>query len=105
MTNYQPSTIDSLSQRTQFSQRQLIFLFRSLLFLLALASSTWVARAAVGGRISGTISDSSGAVVVGADITALNGATGAVRHTQSDTKGFYSFEDLPIGHYDLEAGK
>lgn len=105
MTNYQPSTIDSLSQRTQFSQRQLIFLFRNLLFLLALASSTWVARAAVGGRISGTISDSSGAVVVGADITALNGATGAVRHTQSDSKGFYSFEDLPIGHYDLEAGK
>ena len=104
-TNSQSFAIDSLSQGTRFSQRQLLFLFRNVLLLLALASSTWVALAAVGGRISGTISDTSGAVIIGADITAVNGATGAVRHTQSDSKGFYSFEDLPIGHYDLEAAK
>lgn len=59
------------------------------------------ARAAVGGRIAGTIVDRTGAVIPDAQITATNTATGIVQQTRSDDAGRYSFEDLPVGHYDL----
>ncbi|MDQ2898559.1 MAG: TonB-dependent receptor [Acidobacteriota bacterium] len=50
-------------------------------------------------RISGTITDASGAVVAGANVTATNEATG-VKYTQKTTAaGLYSFPSLPVGAY------
>ena len=97
MTSYQPSVMLSFTQAcpARSSQRRLILLFRVFIVVMSFMCASWAARAAVGGRISGTIADSSGAVVAGAEITAVNGATG-VFGTRSDSKGFYS---LP-GHAD-----
>ena len=64
-----------------------------------LALSAW---AGVGGSISGTVTDPSGAVVPKATVTATNTDTGIRQTVATDDKGFYSFPSLPIGHYDLE---
>jgi Carboxypeptidase regulatory-like domain len=77
----------------------------SSIILLVLAFSSVVAWAAVGGRISGVITDPTGAVIPEAEITATNTATGIVQHEQSDSRGLYSFQDLPIGRYDLQVHK
>ena len=70
----------------------------SVSFILLLAVDSW---AGVGGSISGTVTDSSGAVVVKASVTATNNDTGIHQTTVTDEKGFYSFPNLPIGHYVL----
>ncbi len=52
-------------------------------------------------RIAGTVSDSTGAVVPGAAVTALNEATG-ISQTQTTTDaGLYSFASLPVGTYTI----
>jgi hypothetical protein len=78
-------------------------------FLLALASlslffvgTVW---AGVTGTISGVIRDSSGAVVPGVWVAAHNTETGLQWTTSTDDKGFYSFQALPVGAYDIEANK
>ena len=63
-----------------------------------MAVDSW---AGVGGSISGTVTDSSGAVVAKATVTATNTDTGIHQTTATDDKGFYSFPNLPIGHYEL----
>src|SRR5215467_10720790 len=51
------------------------------------------------GRISGTVVDSSGAVVPGANVTITNVATNAVRTAVTDDGGFYTVTNLPVGNY------
>jgi hypothetical protein len=51
------------------------------------------------GRISGTIVDSSGAVVPDANVTVTNSATNATRTATSDASGFYTVTNLPVGTY------
>src|SRR5215469_12730900 len=63
------------------------------------------AWAGVTGSISGVIRDSSGAVVPGVQVTAHNTGTGLQWTTSTDDKGFYSFQALPVGAYDIEAAK
>jgi hypothetical protein len=58
--------------------------------------------AGVGGSISGTVTDPSGAVIVKASVTVRNNDTGIQQTVATDAKGFYSFPNLSIGHYDLE---
>ncbi len=51
------------------------------------------------GSISGTVKDSSGAVVPQASVRATNVNTGAVERTVSDANGVYTFPTLPAGDY------
>jgi hypothetical protein len=52
-------------------------------------------------RISGTVTDSTGAVISGAKVTAKNDATG-IAQTQTTTEaGLYSFPSLPVGGYTI----
>lgn len=51
--------------------------------------------------IVGTVHDSSGALVVGATISAQNIDTGLTRTVSTDTNGLYELSSLPIGHYTL----
>ena len=55
--------------------------------------------------VNGTVSDSSGAVVVGASITVTNTATGVVYAATSDSLGAYHATQLPPGTYTLSAVK
>jgi Carboxypeptidase regulatory-like domain/TonB dependent receptor len=79
------------------------FVRLSLLALFPLlAVAAW---AGVGGSISGTVKDASGAVVSGATLVATNTGTGIRQTTTTDDKGSYSFPSLPIGTYDLDVAR
>jgi hypothetical protein len=51
------------------------------------------------GTILGTVTDSQGAVVTGAKVTARNVNTGLERSTTTTTDGSYAIPELPIGTY------
>jgi len=73
----------------------------SLLTLLLILSVSSL-QAGVNGSISGTVRDSSGAVIPKASVTVTNASTGLTQSVSTDEKGFYSFASLPIGRYTLE---
>ena len=57
------------------------------------------------GAVNGTVTDSTGAVVVGASISVLNTATSIAYHTTSDNLGSYHVTQLPPGTYTMEVVK
>jgi len=54
------------------------------------------------GSISGTIQDPQGAVVSGAQVKAINTATGISLTTTSDSAGLFRFNLIPAGEYKVE---
>ena len=69
--------------------------FSSFLGMMALSAQTFR------GAIRGTVTDTSGAVVVSAQVTAADTATGITYNTVTSTAGDFAFQDLPLGHYML----
>jgi hypothetical protein len=59
------------------------------------------AWAVTGGSISGAITDASGALVPGAQISLINVSRHTTCQNLSDKQGLYSFPDLAVGRYDL----
>jgi len=57
------------------------------------------------GGVEGTVTDSSGAAIAQAQVTAKNADTGLVRSTQTDDQGFYFITELPLGEYFVTATK
>ena len=55
------------------------------------------------GSINGSVSDPSGAAIAGAAVKAANIATGLTREALSSSAGEFSFQDLPLGVYQLTA--
>jgi hypothetical protein len=55
------------------------------------------------GSISGLVTDPSGAIVPGANVTAINHATGLEQHTVTTAAGLYSFVSLNPGNYQVTA--
>src|SRR5690348_12206270 len=53
------------------------------------------------GTNTGTVTDPTGAAIVGASITATNVGTGAMRQATSDAQGNYTFPDLDPGIYTI----
>ncbi len=80
---------------------------KSVLALLAvigliLASSYATAQSSVSGSISGTVTDSSGAVIAGASVKITNTDRGEdIRVMKTDSAGFYTAESLPLGTYSV----
>jgi len=60
-----------------------------------------VCFAGVSASISGTVHDPSAATVAGATVTATNTDTGISQTQKTNSAGFYSFQTLPLGHYDV----
>lgn len=54
-----------------------------------------------GGGLSGTVTDSSGAVVAGAEVMVRNVDTGAIRKLTTSSKGFYVTPNLSPGPYEV----
>src|SRR5205085_6013950 len=54
-------------------------------------------------QISGRVTDQSGAVMPGVEVTVTQTATGGTRSAVSDETGSYALPNLPIGPYRLEA--
>jgi len=57
------------------------------------------------GSISGTVTDPSGAVISGAQVTLLNKATGVKQHTVTTAAGLYTFISLNPGTYQVTASQ
>ncbi len=72
----------------------------SLLLLLLLAATNGWAQ--VTAQINGTVVDSSGGVLPGATVTAINSDTGFRREVVSNEAGAYTLSNLPIGPYRIE---
>ncbi|HZQ20183.1 MAG TPA: carboxypeptidase regulatory-like domain-containing protein [Terriglobales bacterium] len=73
------------------------------LFAIVAFSFGLVYGQAISGNVVGTVVDSSGAAIVGADVTARNSATGVVWTGKTNNTGEYRFDNLPIGAYDINA--
>jgi hypothetical protein len=73
------------------------FAFSFLVFLLA--PPMW---GQFNAQISGTVTDTSGAVVSGATVKLTDNGTQAVRTTTSNGTGFYNFSELPPGTFTLD---
>ena len=71
-----------------------------LVFALALFACEQL-LAGVTASISGTVTDPSGAVIVGATVTAANVDTGVNTTQSTNGQGFYSFQSLPLGNYTI----
>ncbi len=67
-----------------------------------MALVTVSAWASVGGSISGTVKDPSGSVVASASVTVKETSTGLSHQTHTNSKGYYTFPVLPVGHYVLD---
>ncbi len=78
-------------------------LLLALLIVLTLATGT--VRAQVTATITGSVKDSTAAVVPGAAVTAKNLETGLTRIGETDTRGNYRFSALPVGQYEVSAEK
>jgi len=77
-------------------------LFLSVLFLMFFGVNSW---AGVGGSVSGTIKDTSNAVVPNATVNATNVETGVQHQAATNGQGFYSLTNLPIGRYNITIQK
>ncbi len=71
------------------------------LFLCLCSSIAWGQSTA---QINGTVTDQSGAVLPGVEVTATQTETGLTRSVVSNETGSYVLPNLPVGPYRLEAG-
>ena len=69
-----------------------------LLCLLFTSATSW---AQVSGRLSGTVTDPTGQVIVAADVTITNMGTSEQRMVQSNEAGNFGFAALPPSTYTL----
>ena len=76
---------------------------RFLLALLLIAVAPWLQAQVATGRIGGTVTDTSGAVVSGATVTITNAETGVSQTAQSGSSGDYVFTAVNPGTYTLKA--
>lgn len=85
--------------------KQSLFLTFAVLFAL-LTISTGIAfgqAATASSTLIGTVTDKTGAVVVGVTVTATNNATNSSRTATTNTLGAYRFDVLPPGTYSVKA--
>jgi outer membrane receptor protein involved in Fe transport len=73
----------------------------SLVLVLTVLLSVRVDAQVVGGTFSGTVTDTSGAVIPDAQISIKNVATGVTRNIASDAAGFYIAPNLLPGNYEI----
>src|SRR6267142_4757331 len=56
-----------------------------------------------GGRIRGTVIDTSGAAIAAARVTIINEATRTTRETDAGAGGEYIFLEVPVGTYEVNS--
>ena len=76
----------------------------ALAALLFFAGSNAAAQS-TGGRIRGTVTDSSGGAVAGAKVTLINEATNTPREVETSSTGEYLFLEVPVGSYEVSVSQ
>jgi len=80
--------------------------FRLALFVfLSLSLHAFAQNAISTGSISGQVTDKTGAVIVGATVTAKSVAEGVKLTTKTNGTGFYSFSSLSVGAYTISVSQ
>ena len=80
--------------------RRLLLLMLSFGLVVSVLLTPTVGFAqAISGNVVGTVMDSTGAAVAGADVTGINTATGISANAKTNNTGQYRFDNLPIGSY------
>jgi hypothetical protein len=74
----------------------------AMLLLAALWAPAGLHAQSTGGRVRGTVTDTSGGAIAGARIFLTNEATGGQRDTQTGANGEYVFLEVPVGSYGVE---
>src|SRR5580692_299076 len=67
----------------------------------ALAAPTWISAQSTSASLVGTVTDSTGAIIPGSDITVKNKGTGEVRREKAASDGDYAINLLPPGDYSV----
>jgi hypothetical protein len=93
------ATGSQLEQQRAFKIWRRLNTFFYLTFFFCATGAAW---AGVGGSISGSITDPTGAAIAKAAITLVNPNTGVKQSVVADDHGSYSFPVLPVGSYVLE---
>lgn len=75
---------------------------KALLPVLVVCVLSGLAIAGVTASISGTVRDTSGAAIAGATVSATSAETGVTQTQVTNARGFYSFQSLPLGHYEIK---
>jgi len=81
------------------SIRRVVFV--AFVFLFSNFSGLWAQSAGNAGTLSGTVTDSSGAVIPGAIVSLINPVSGYNRSSPTDSAGHYSFTNIPLNPYHL----
>jgi uncharacterized surface anchored protein len=76
-----------------------LMLLAALLFLLAFPPAC---AQGITGSMTGTVTDSSGAVIVGAMVTVREVDTNLTRTTKTSAAGTFTITQLPPGHYSVK---
>jgi len=71
--------------------------------ILSLALGASASAQTIGGELSGSVTDSTGSVIVGARLVIRNTATGSERQAVTNTRGEFHIPSLPPGEYQIEA--
>ena len=82
-----------------------LFVFALQVGILALALAGGAPAQTTSGLITGTVTDSSGAVIPDARVELTNQATGVQRQATTDGSGYYSVPELQPGVYDVSVSK
>src|SRR5689334_2897535 len=75
----------------------------TLAFLLCISISGNVLAQTSNATLGGTVSDTTGALIPGVEISATNTGTGIVSTTVTNESGAYNFPSLQTGAYSLKA--
>jgi len=81
------------------------FLFVTCVFVSLAVITIPLFAQSPNGNINGLVSDPSSAVVVGAEIVAVNDVTGVQYNTTTNSEGMYVLPNLPPGPYRLQVSK
>jgi Carboxypeptidase regulatory-like domain len=90
-----------MSQESDLALRSAFHLTVMVLLLAMLSSSPCAGAQSTSGRVRGTVMDSSGGAVSGANLSLIDEATNVTRSTVSGSNGEYIFLEIPVGTYDL----
>src|SRR5579864_2591717 len=74
----------------------------SLILIVAMMPSSASGQAVAVAQVSGTVTDPTGAVIAGAQVTMTETDKRVSRSTTTDSSGSYVLPNLPVGPYTLE---
>src|SRR5580698_2494389 len=87
------------------SMRRSILFFVAFVLLLGVYTSPLRGQSVSSGTVAGTVTDNTGAIVVGAKVTLIDKSTGDTRTTLSNAEGHYIFAGIVPSSYDIKFTK